>query len=465
MDLFQYQEDILKEKEAPLAYRMAPKTLDEFFGQEHIIGRGKLLRRAIEADKMGSLIFYGPPGTGKTALARIISQTTKSYFEKLNAVTSGVADLREVIKNAKERLGMYGTKTILFIDEIHRFNKSQQDAILPYVEDGTVTLIGATTENPFFEVNSALISRSRIFEFKPLTIEDLRNIIKRALTDKENGLKIYSPVMDEVTMNYLADLSGGDARNLLNALELAVMTTPPDEFGRRIINIDTVEESIQKRTIKYDKKGDTHYDVISAFIKSMRGSDPDAAVYWLGRMIYGGEDPKFIARRIVICAAEDVGLADPMALVVANSAAQAVQFIGMPEGRIILSEAAIYVASAEKSNASYMAINKAMSYIESNPLGEVPIHLKDASYKGSSKLGRGIGYQYPHDYPNAYVDQQYLPDVLYEVNQRFYEPKVYGKEKEIQNRLRRLRPSDERERTERDTSFEGNSSTKKEHAD
>jgi len=442
MELFRYQAELNKEASAPLAYRMRPRNLNEFAGQQHILSEGSLLRRAILADRLGSVIFYGPPGCGKTALSRIISETTKAHFVKLNAVTSGVADLRNEVAAAKDRLGMYGTGTILFIDEIHRFNKSQQDAILPHVEDGTITLIGATTENPFFEVNAALISRSRIFQFKPLEPADIESLLRRALTDKERGLGEYNTVIDDDTMAYLADLSGGDARNALNALELAVLTTTPDAENRRVVTKKIVEDSVQRRTVRYDKQGDNHYDIISAFIKSMRGSDPQAALYWLARMIDGGEDPKFIARRIVICAAEDVGLADPNAVVVANACSQVVQFVGMPEARIPLAEAALYVATAPKSNRAYMGIDKALAFVRSHREGEVPLHLKDAHYKGGRTLGHGVGYQYPHDDPRGFVPQQYLPTEA--ADEVFYEPSTHGREQVIKDRLQRL--DDEKKR-------------------
>lgn len=408
---------------------MRPRTLDEFVGQEHLVGPGKLLRRAIEADRLSSAIFYGPPGTGKTTLARIIAATTQAEFEQINAVTAGISDIREVIQRAKERLGMYGRRTILFIDEIHRFNKAQQDALLPYVEDGTIILIGATTENPCFEVNAPLLSRSRIFAFEPLKPEEIRKLLLRALEDKERGLGMYKVRVDEEALDHLVRVADGDARTALNALELAVITTPPGEDGYRHITLEVAEESIQRRMVRYDKAGDNHYDVISAFIKSLRGSDPDAALHWLARMFKAGEDPRFIARRMIVHAAEDVGLADPMALVVAVAAAQALEYVGMPEARLPLAEAAIYIATAPKSNAVIKAIDSAMADIDKLSIGEVPRHLRDPHYKGAKKLGHGEGYKYPHHYPNNYVQQQYMPDPL--VGKKYFRPYGQGYEKEI----------------------------------
>jgi putative ATPase len=402
MDLF--------EKEAvdqPLAYRMCPAILDEYVGQNHILGPGKLLRRAIESDRITSIILYGPPGTGKTALARIIAAKTKAHFEWLNAAAIGLDEIRKVIQQAKSRR-VKGMKTIVFLDEIHRFNKLQQDALLPDVEEGNITLISATVENPFFYVNSALLSRSQIFELKPLSEEDILTVLHHALNDKDRGLGNLDILADENALNHIAKMSDGDARKALSALELAALTTPPDDRNRRIhITIDIAEESIQKKVIVYDKKGDQHYDTISAFIKSMRGSDPDAAVYYLAKMIYAGEDPRFIARRIVICASEDVGNADPMALIVATSALRAVEFIGMPEAKIPLAQATIYVAQAPKSNAGYKAIEAALHDVSTEETMEVPDHLKDSHYPGAKKLGHGTGYKYPHDY-GGYVDQEYL---------------------------------------------------------
>ena len=390
----------------PLAYRMCPRNLDEYVGQRHILGQGKLLRRAIEADRIISIIFYGPPGTGKTALARIITEKTKAHFEWLNAATIGLDEIRKVIQQAKLRKAK-GIKTIVFLDEIHRFNKLQQDALLPDVEEGNITLISATVENPFFYVNSALLSRSQIFELKPLSEDDILNILHNALKDKERGLGNLNLIIDESALRHLARMSDGDARKALSALEIAALTTNPDSNGQIIITIEIAEESIQKKVVVYDKKGDQHYDTISAFIKSMRGSDPDAAIYYLAKMIYAGEDPRFIARRIVICASEDVGNADPMALVVAVSALRAVEFIGMPEGKIPLAQATIYVAKAPKSNAGYMAIEAALKDISNEETMEVPDHLKDSHYPGAKKLGHGTGYKYPHDF-GGYVEQDYL---------------------------------------------------------
>ncbi|MGN0314802.1 MAG: replication-associated recombination protein A [Fusicatenibacter sp.] len=411
MDLFDYMKETAMEKESPLASRMRPTSLEEVVGQQHIIGKGKLLYRAIKADKLGSVIFYGPPGTGKTTLARVIANTTSAEFTQLNATTAGKKDMEEVVRAAKDRLGMYGRRTILFVDEIHRFNKGQQDYLLPFVEDGTLVLIGATTENPYFEVNGALISRSIIFELKPLSKTDIETLLDRAVTDCEKGLGSYQVVLDADAKEFLADISGGDARAALNAIELGVLSTERSSDGRIHIDLETASECIQKRVVRYDKTGDQHYDTISAFIKSMRGSDPDAAIFYLAKMLYAGEDVKFIARRIMISAAEDIGLADPNALTVAVSAAQAVERVGMPEAQIILSEAAAYMACAPKSNASCVAVEKAMDCVSKRKT-TVPPHLQDAHYKGSAKLGHGTGYLYAHDYPNHYVEQQYLPEEI-----------------------------------------------------
>lgn len=433
MDLFDYMRQNTMEKESPLASRMRPTTLDEVVGQKHIIGKDKLLYRAIKADKLGSVIFYGPPGTGKTTLAKVIAHTTSARFEQINATVAGKKDMEEIVKNAKDAIGMYGQKTILFVDEIHRFNKSQQDYLLPFVEDGTITLIGATTENPYFEVNNALLSRSRIFELKPLEKQDIRELVMRAVYDTEKGMGTYSADITDEAADFLADVANGDARAALNAVELGILTTDKSDDGKIHITIDVAAECIQKRVVRYDHDGDNHYDTISAFIKSMRGSDPDAAVYYLARMLYAGEDVKFIARRIMICASEDVGNADPNALVVAVSAAQAVERIGMPESQIILSQAAAYVATAPKSNAAYMGIAKAMKTVADTRTMPVPAHLQDRHYKGAEKLGHGLGYKYAHDYPNHYVTQQYLPDGM--EGMRFYEPSENGYEKKIREHM------------------------------
>lgn len=435
MNLFDYMKEQTLEKESPLASRLRPTTLDEVVGQEHIIGKDKLLYRAIKADKISSVIFYGPPGTGKTTLAKVIANTTSAKFVQLNATTSGKKDMEAVVEEAKQTLGMYQQKTILFVDEIHRFNKSQQDYLLPFVEDGTIILIGATTENPYFEVNGALLSRSIIFELKPLSKENVKTLITRAVTDVEKGLGSYRAVIDEDAKEFLADIAGGDARSALNAVELGVLTTERSEDGLIHITLDIASECIQKRVVRYDKDGDQHYDTISAFIKSMRGSDPDAAVYYLSKMLNAGEDIKFIARRIMICASEDVGNADPMAIVVATSAAQAVERVGMPESQIILSQAAIYVASAPKSNACCNAIFAANESVRSVKT-TVPPHLQDAHYKGCTDLGRGIGYKYAHDYPHHYVEQQYLPDEIKDA--RFYEPSDNGYEVKIKENFKKI---------------------------
>lgn len=418
MDLFDYMRQNNDKKDSPLAMRLRPKTLDEIVGQKHIIGKGTLLYRAIKADKLSSVIFYGPPGTGKTTLAKVIANTTSANFKQINATIAGKKDMEEVINEAKDNLSMYGKKTILFIDEIHRFNKGQQDYLLPYVEDGTVILVGATTENPYFEVNAALISRSIIFELRPLEKDDIKEILKRAVYDEERGMGIYNAEIDEDALDFLADISNGDARSALNAIELGILTTDKSEDGKIHIDLEVAQNCIQKRAVRYDREGDNHYDTISAFIKSMRGSDPDAVVYYLAKMLYAGEDIKFIARRIMICASEDVGMADPNALTVAVSACLAIERVGMPEARIILSEAAIYVAKAPKSNASYLAIDKALDFVKTHKQVSVPTHLQDAHYKGAAKLGHGVGYLYPHDYEGHYVKQQYLPDEYKE--EKFY---------------------------------------------
>ncbi len=440
MDLFDYMRTNTMKSEAPLASRMRPETLEEIVGQQHVIGKDKLLYRAIRADKLGSVIFYGPPGTGKTTIAKVIAHTTKAEFTQINATVAGKKDMEDVVRQAKDNLGMYGKHTILFVDEIHRFNKSQQDYLLPFVEDGTLILIGATTENPYFEVNGALLSRSIVFELKALEPADIKQLLKRALTDMEKGMGAYQAVADEDALDFLADIAGGDARNALNALELGILTTEKSEDGKIHITLEVASQCIQKKVVRYDKGGDNHYDTISAFIKSMRGSDPDAAVFYLAKMLYAGEDIKFIARRIMICASEDVGNADPQAIQVAVAAAQAVERIGMPEAQIILSQAASYVAGAPKSNAACNAIFDAMAAVKSTTT-TVPVHLQDKHYGGAEKLGHGIGYKYAHDYPEHYVKQQYLPDEL--VGQIFYHPTDIGYEKVIGDRLKRLRERDQ----------------------
>ena len=438
MDLFDFMRENTMDKESPLASRLRPATLDEVVGQQHIIGKDKLLYRAIKADKLGSVIFYGPPGTGKTTLAKVNANTTGADFKQINATVAGKKDMEEIVKEARDSLGMFGRKTILFVDEIHRFNKGQQDYLLPFVEDGTLTLIGATTENPYFEVNGALLSRSRVFELKPLEREDIRELIRRAVYDRDKGMGAYNAVIDEEAMNFLADVANGDARAALNAVELGIMTTERDAADGKIhIDIDVAQECIQKRVVRYDKDGDNHYDTISAFIKSMRGSDPDAAVYYLARMLYAGEDMKFIARRIMICAAEDVGNADPQALVVAVAAAQAAERIGLPEAQIILSQAVTYVASAPKSNAACNAVFEALEAVRSSKTMPVPVHLQDAHYKGAAKLGHGQGYLYAHDFPNHYVKQQYLPDGM--EGSVFYRPTENGYEKKIKEHMEFIR--------------------------
>nr|WP_300818357.1 replication-associated recombination protein A [uncultured Acetatifactor sp.] len=437
MNIFDYMRSNDMEKEAPLAARMRPRTLDEVAGQEHIIGKDKLLYRAIQADKISSVIFYGPPGTGKTTLAKVIASTTSAEFTQINATVAGKKDMEEVVAKAKEIQGMYGKRTILFIDEIHRFNKAQQDYLLPFVEDGTIILIGATTENPYFEVNGALLSRSIIFELKPIPMEAVKELLKKAVYDTERGMGAYDAVIDEDALDFLADISGGDARHALNAIELGIMSTGRSADGKIHITLDVAQECIQKRAARYDKSGDNHYDTISAFIKSMRGSDPDAAVYYLARMLYAGESVAFVARRIMICAAEDVGNADPQALVVATNASLAVERIGMPEAQIILAQAAAYVASAPKSNAASAGIFAAMEEVGRTGNLPIPTHLQDAHYKGAAKLGRGTGYKYAHDYPNHYVRQQYLP---YELDgKEFYKPSGNGYEAKIREHMQRIK--------------------------
>ncbi len=441
MDLFDYMSENKKEKEAPLASRMRPVILEDVVGQQHIIGRDKLLYRAIKADKLSSVIFYGPPGTGKTTLAKVIANTTSAVFTQINATSSGKKDMEEVVKEAKNNLGMYGSKTILFVDEIHRFNKSQQDYLLPFVEDGTIVLIGATTENPFFEVNGALLSRSQLFELKHLSSDDIKILIKRALYDKEKGMGVYNAIIDDAALSFLAEAAAGDARNALNAVEIGVLTTEPSDDGVIHITLDVASECIQKKVMKYDKTGDNHYDTISAFIKSMRGSDPDAAVYYLARMIEAGEEPAFIARRIMICAAEDVSNADPNALVVATSASLAVERLGMPEGRIVLAQAAAYVACAPKSNSAISAIDRAMHAAANESAVPIPAHLRDAHYSGAAKLGRGVAYKYAHEYEKHYVEQQYLPDEYEGV--QFYRPSENGYEREQRKYLEWIKEKSE----------------------
>lgn len=442
MDLFDYMRESNMEKETPLASRMRPETLDEVVGQKHIIGHDKLLYRAIKTDKLSSVIFYGPPGTGKTTLAKVIANTTSAGFCQINATVAGKKDMEAVVDTARDNMALSGKKTILFVDEIHRFNKGQQDFLLPYVEDGTIILIGATTENPYFEVNGALISRSIVFELKPLDKEDILILIKKAVYDTEKGMGSYNAVIDEDAAEFLADMANGDARQALNAVELGIMSTTPSGDGKIHISLDVASECIQKRVIKYDKTGDNHYDTISAFIKSMRGSDPDAAVYYLARMLYAGEDPKFIARRIMICASEDVGNADPNALVVAVSASLAVERVGMPEAQIILSHACSYVATAPKSNTAVNAINKAMDYVATHTTDSVPLYLKDAHYGGAAKLGRGLDYKYAHNYTNHYVKQQYLPDEV--VGTKFYESSHMGYEKIIDAHMEKIQKEAEK---------------------
>lgn len=440
MDLFDFMRENTMKQDAPLASRIRPTTLAEVVGQEHIIGKDKLLYRAVMADKLSSIIFYGPPGTGKTTLAKVIANTTKGSFHQINATTAGKKDMEEAVREAKEALGMYGKRTILFVDEIHRFNKSQQDYLLPFVEDGTVILIGATTENPYFEVNGALLSRSVIFELKPLSMEDIKKLLNRALSDRDKGLAGYNVAAEEKAVELLADYAGGDARTALNALELGVLTTNPGPDGVIHITYEIAKECIQKRVTHYDKTGDNHYDVISAFIKSMRGSDPDAAVYYLARMLEAGENVDFIARRIMICAAEDVGNADPQALTVAVNAAQAVHMLGMPEARIPLAQAVTYIACAPKSNSAINAVDRAMAVVRGKQEMPVPAHLRDAHYPGAAKLGHGDGYLYAHSFPNHYVEQQYLPEGL--SGEVFYEPGDLGYEVKMKEYLRRIKGSE-----------------------
>ena len=441
MDLFEYMRQQNMKDESPLASRLRPTTLDEVVGQQHIVGKDKLLYRAIKADKLSSIIFYGPPGTGKTTLAKVIANTTSAEFMQINATSAGKKDMEEVVAAAKNNQGMYGKKTILFIDEIHRFNKGQQDYLLPFVEDGTIILIGATTENPYFEVNPALLSRSVIFELKKLSTEDIRTLLLRAVNDTEKGMGSYHAQMDDDALEFLADMANGDARAALTAIELGILTTDRSEDGIIHITLDVASECIQKRVINYDKTGDNHYDTISAFIKSMRGSDPDAAVYYLARMLYAGEAVKFIARRIMILASEDIGNADPQALQVAVATAQAVERLGMPEARIVLAQAVTYMASAPKSNSAINAIDKAMRVVQETKTPPVPVHLQDAHYKSAGKLGHGKGYKYAHDYKNHYVKQQYLPDGL--TGEVFYEPSENGYEQQIRAYYKKIKENPE----------------------
>ena len=436
MDLFEYAKSKTLDQESPLASRLRPSTLEEVVGQQHIVGKDKLLYRAIKADKLTSVIFYGPPGTGKTTLAKVIANTTSANFTQINATVAGKKDMEEVVKQAQGDLGMYGRKTILFIDEIHRFNKGQQDYLLPFVEDGTIILIGATTENPYFEVNGALLSRSIVFELKALEKEEIKQLILRAVNDSKKGMGSYHAVIDTDALEFLADMAGGDARSALNAVELGILTTPRGEDGQIHLTLEVASECIQKRVVRYDKSGDNHYDIISAFIKSMRGSDPDAAVYYLAKMLYAGEDVKFIARRMMILASEDIGNADPQALMVATAAAQAVERVGMPESQIILSQAAAYMACAPKSNAAVNAISAAMDSVKKTKT-TVPVHLQDAHYGGHEKLGHGIGYKYAHDYPNHYVEQQYLPTEI--LGENFYELSDMGYEKILKEHMRNMK--------------------------
>ena len=417
----------------PLAVRLRPRDLDAFEGQQHILGKGKLLRRAIEADKFSSLILFGPPGTGKTTLAHIITQKTKAYFERINAVTSGVDHLRRAIEKAKYRKNNQGQRTIIFIDEIHRFNKAQQDVLMPDLEDGTFILIGATVHNPFFYINAPLLSRSLVIEFKALREQDILAILQRALEDKDFGFGNRKVRSDNKALEFLAKTCEGDARRALNALEIGIETTKPKKDGYVYFDLDVAQESIQKKALKYDHDEGQHYDTISAFIKSMRGSDPDAALYWMAKMLEAGEDPRFIARRICICASEDVGNADPLALVLANAALNVAEFVGMPEARIPLAQAAIYVACAPKSNAGYLGIEKAIKAVQESRVQEVPLHLKDASYSGAEKLGHGVDYKYTHDYPQHFVKQKYTNRKV-----KFYQPQDVGYEKKIQERLNLL---------------------------
>ena len=462
MELFERKNIEKKDGITPLAHRMRPQVLDDFVGQEHILGSGKLLRNAIEADRISSLVLYGPPGCGKTALAMCIAGRTKAHFSRLNAVTSGVTELRKLIEEARERRRIVNLKTILFIDEIHRFNKAQQDALMPDVEEGNIILIGATIHNPYFSINSPLLSRSLIFTLNPLTDESISTILLRALHDKENGMGKFKVKMAEDALEHLTKISDGDARRALNALEIGVLTTKPDEKGTIPFTLEIAEESIQRKAIVYDRNGDSHYDTASAFIKSMRGSDPDAALYWMAKMLYGGEDPRFIARRIVICAAEDVGNADPMALVVANAAFQIAEFVGMPEAQIPLAQAVTYVATAHKSNASYLGIASAMKDVEEKKIIPVPVHLQDASYPGAEKLGHGKGYEYPHQHEGHFVEQEYAPGI----DKRYYLPSGLGYEKEILKRInewKKRRNADQKANSEKRITSETSQPGRKEH--
>jgi putative ATPase len=434
VDLFEHHRQELAEQNAPLAARMRPRNFDEFVGQEHLVGPGRVLRRAIESDQLGSLIFWGPPGTGKTALALVIARATRSHFASLSAVTAGVADLRRVVEEAKERQRLHGQRTILFIDEIHRFNKAQQDVILPFVEDGTVTLIGTTTENPSFEVNSALLSRSRVYTFKPLADTEVELIVRRAIQDEGRGLGAFKVELDQEAANHLALMANGDARVALNALELATSATSPDDVGGRHITLATIEDALQQRALLYDKSGDQHFDAISALHKSMRGSDPDGALYWMARMLEAGEDPLYVARRLVRFASEDVGMADPQALVVAMAAQQAVHFIGLPEGNLALAQAAVYLATAPKSNSLYRAYGKVKDDVERTRNEPVPLHLRNPVTRLMKGLGYGKGYKYAHEHPGHFVRQQHLPDSL--KDKTYYEPSDQGFEKTVAERLR-----------------------------
>ncbi|GAB5521475.1 MAG: AAA family ATPase [Rhodothermales bacterium] len=444
-DLFQEAAERYQAQRAPLADRMRPRTLDEYVGQSHILGPGNLLRRAIEADRVTSLLFYGPPGSGKTTLARIIANTTAAHFASLNAVLAGVKNIRAAIHDAQERLRLHRQRTILFVDEVHRFNKSQQDALLPHVENGVVTFIGATTENPYFEVNKALVSRSRLFELRVLTQDDLRAVARQALADPERGYGNRTVQIDETALDHLVNVANGDARSLLNALELAVETTPPHDEGVITIDVDIAAESIQKRAVLYDKEGDAHFDTISAFIKSLRGSDPDAALYWMARMVYAGEDPRFIIRRMLIFAGEDIGMADPRALMVAQATATGFEYVGMPEGQFLLAECCLYLATAPKSNSAF-AYFDALKHVEKEQTGDVPNPLKDAS-RDKKGLGHGVGYKYPHAYREGYVPEQYLPDEMQGLY--FYAPRDIGYERRIGEQLARLRDRDAEEAIEK----------------